>query len=74
VLRAPPGQELENRSGNMDTVTVASIVIAFLGLLCLMIGYSVRDRNYGPFLLWAGVMAMIGVVVHHILRTLQVLQ
>lgn len=55
----------------MDTITGTSIAIAFLGLLCLMIGYTARDRGYGPVLIWVGVMAMLSVIVHHILRTLQ---
>lgn len=39
----------------MDVITRTSIAIAFLGLICLMAGYSNRDRNYGPFLVWGGV-------------------
>ena len=55
----------------MDTITSTSIAIAFLGLLCLMIGYTNRDRGYGVFLLWGGVMCMLSVIVYYILRTLQ---
>lgn len=55
----------------MQTITWNSIVIAFAGLICLMAGYSVRDRNYGPLLIWGGVMVMLGVIVYYILRSVE---
>jgi hypothetical protein len=55
----------------MDVITRTSIAIAFLGLICLMVGYTSRDRNYGPFLIWGGVMCMLAVIVYNILRKLQ---
>lgn len=55
---------------SMDAVTGISVAIALLGLLCLMIGYTYRDRGFGPVLIWGGVMAMLAVIVHHILRAL----
>lgn len=51
----------------MDTLTSTSIAIAFLGLVCLMVGYTNRDRDYGPFLMWGGVMGMLAVIVYYIL-------
>lgn len=56
----------------MDPISRISIALAFLGLLTLIVGYSRRDAGYGPVLVWAGVAMMIGVVVHHVLRTLSV--
>lgn len=55
----------------MDPIASISVLIAFLGLVCLIIGYTNRDRSHGPVLVWGGVMLMLAVIVHHILRTLQ---
>lgn len=55
----------------MDPIASISIAITFAGLLCLMIGYTKRERAYGPLLIGGGVMSMLAVVVHHILRSLQ---
>jgi len=55
----------------MDPIARASIAIAFFGLLCLMAGYTKRERGYGPFLVWGGVVSMLAVIVHYILRSLQ---
>lgn len=55
----------------MDIIAQTTIVIAFIGLIALMAGFTRRDRNYGPFLMWGGVMCMLGVIVYHIVRTLQ---
>ncbi len=55
----------------MDPIARVSILIAFLGLLCLIVGYTNRDRDHGPYLIWGGVMLMLAVIVHHILRSLQ---
>ncbi len=54
----------------MDPIVRTSILITFLGLLCLAIGFTWRDRTWGPLLMWGGVMGMIGVIVHYILRAL----
>ncbi|HEY6640889.1 hypothetical protein [Povalibacter sp.] len=55
----------------MDALSRTSIVITFVGLLCLMIGFTNRDRDWGPFVMWGGVMAMIAVIVHYILRAIE---
>jgi len=54
----------------MDTIALASILIAFLGLLSLMMGYTRRHRRHGPLLIWAGVWCMLAVIVYYILRSL----
>jgi len=55
----------------VDPIARVSIIIAFAGLLCLMAGYTTRERAYGPLLIWGGVMSMLAVIVHYILRSLQ---
>lgn len=55
----------------MDPVARISILLAFLGLFSLMVGFTNRDRYHGPILIWGGVMLMLAVIVHHILRSLQ---
>lgn len=55
----------------MDPIIRTGIIITFLGLLCLIIGYTNRERSFGPLLIWAGVMGMIGVVVYYVLRMLE---
>lgn len=47
------------------------MAIAFAGLLALMVGYTSRERSHGAFLMWGGVMCMIGVIVYYIVRSLQ---
>jgi len=71
MVRCRIGETNQAGAAHMDTITSTSIAIAFLGLLCLMIGYTNRDRGYGVFLLWGGVMCMLSVIVYYILRTLQ---
>ncbi|HRP27440.1 MAG TPA: hypothetical protein PLG77_03300 [Burkholderiaceae bacterium] len=55
----------------MDDISRITIAIAFLGLLGLIVGFTTRDRSYGAYLMWAGVMCMLGVIAYHILRTVQ---
>jgi len=55
----------------MNVVAATSIAIAFAGLLCLMFGFTYRDRSYGPVLVWVGVMCMLAVIVFYILRMLR---
>lgn len=55
----------------MDAITRTSILIAFVGLLCLMVGFTNRDRGWGLLVMWGGVTGMIGVIVHYILRALE---
>ena len=64
-------QRKESSVGVMDPIIRTGIAITFLGLLCLMIGYTNRDRNFGPLLIWGGVMSMVGVIVYYILMTLK---
>ena len=54
----------------MDIAT-ASIIIVFLGLLTLIVGYTKRDARFGPFVIWVGVMMMLSVIVYYIFRTLR---
>ncbi|HNR23210.1 MAG TPA: hypothetical protein PKL49_09315 [Steroidobacteraceae bacterium] len=55
----------------MDQISRITITIAFIGLAGLIVGFTTRDRPYGTYLMWAGVMCMIGVVVYHIVKTVQ---
>ena len=55
----------------MDDLSRITIAIAFIGLLGLVFGFTTRDRPYGAYVMWAGVMCMIGVVAFHIVRTVQ---
>jgi len=55
----------------MDDISRTTITIAFIGLAGLVVGFTARERPYGAYLMWAGVMCMIGVVAYHIVRTVQ---
>ena len=55
----------------MDIIARTTIAIAFLGLIGLMIGFTNRDRPYGPYVMWGGVMCMLAVIAYHIVRTVQ---
>lgn len=55
----------------MDVVASTTLTIAFIGLLGLVVGFSCRARPYGPYVMWAGAMCMLGVIVYHIVRTVQ---
>lgn len=55
----------------MDEITRITIAIAFIGLLGLIVGFTTRDRPWGVYVMWAGVMCMLGVIAHYILRTVQ---
>jgi hypothetical protein len=39
----------------------------FAGLLLVTVGYSLRSRNYGVFLLWLGQAVLVGLILFHIL-------
>ena len=45
-----------------------SVSILFLGIVLIAVGFSLRSRGYGVFLLWIGQALMIGLIVFHILR------
>ena len=45
-----------------------TIGILFLGILLIGVGFSLRSRSYGVFLLWAGQALMVGLIVFHILK------
>jgi len=55
----------------VDQISRITITIAFIGLAGLIVGFTTRDRPYGAYLMWAGVMCMIGVVVYQIVNTVQ---
>ncbi len=55
----------------MNEVATTSIALIFAGLITLIVGYTKRDKRYGPFLIWAGVVCMLSVIVYYILRSLQ---
>ena len=55
----------------MNEITTTSIALIFAGLFTLIVGYTIRDRRFGPFLVWAGVVCMLSVIVYYILRSLQ---
>lgn len=55
----------------MDEISRVTILIAFVGLLGLIVGFTNRDRPYGAYVMWAGVMCMIGVIAYHIVKTVQ---
>ncbi|MCP5328150.1 MAG: hypothetical protein R3E75_04400 [Steroidobacteraceae bacterium] len=55
----------------MDEITRITLTIAFVGLLGLIVGFTARDRSYGPYVMWAGVMCMLGVIVYYIVNTVQ---
>ena len=45
-----------------------SVSILFLGIVLIAVGFSLRSRGYGVFLLWIGQALMVGLIVFHILR------
>ena len=45
-----------------------SIGILFLGIMLIAVGFSLRSRGYGVFLLWVGQTMLVGLIVFHILR------
>ena len=45
-----------------------SVSILFLGIVLIAVGFSLRSRSYGVFLLWIGQALMVGLIVFHILR------
>jgi len=45
-----------------------SVSILFLGIALIAVGFSLRSRGYGVFLLWTGQALMVGLIVFHILR------
>jgi hypothetical protein len=45
-----------------------TISILFLGILLIGVGFSLRSRSYGVFLLWAGQALMVGLIVFQILK------
>jgi hypothetical protein len=45
-----------------------SVSILFVGIVLIAVGFSLRSRGYGVFLLWIGQALMVGLIVFHILR------
>lgn len=41
-----------------------------MGLFLLGMGFSLRETDYGVFMLWAGVMAVFAVIVFNILQAI----
>ena len=51
----------------------SGILLVFLGLFILIVGFVNRQRNWGPLVIWIGVMTMIGVFVFRVLAKLHML-
>jgi hypothetical protein len=45
-----------------------SVSILFLGIMLIAVGFSLRSRGYGVFMLWVGQTLMVGLIVFDILR------
>lgn len=56
---------------NLLDVSSGPFVAAFLLLMLLIgVGYTRRRTGVGLFMLWAGVVAMLGMIISQILRAL----
>lgn len=49
-----------------------TIAALFLGLLMIVVGYTLRSRNYGVFILWLGQALIVGLILFHILKAVAV--
>lgn len=45
-----------------------TILTLFLGVLLIVVGYTLRSRNLGVLLLWLGQITVIGLILFHILK------
>jgi hypothetical protein len=53
----------------MDYTTYwPTIAALFLGLTMIVVGYTLRSRSYGVFILWLGQALIVGLVLFHILK------
>jgi len=50
------------------TIYLPTIAALFLGLLLIVVGYTLRSRSYGVFTLWLGQALIVALVLFHILR------
>jgi len=56
---------------NMNLASFWPTVGAFtVGLVLLGMGFSLREKDYGVFMLWAGVMAVFALIVYNILQAI----
>ncbi|WP_158592149.1 DUF5993 family protein [Noviherbaspirillum sedimenti] len=46
------------------------VLLVFIGLFLLTIGFINRDKKASPFILWIGIMCMMAVLVYHIVDKL----
>lgn len=53
----------------MDYTTYwPTIAALFLGLLLIVVGYTLRSKGYGVFTLWLGQALIVGLILVHILK------
>ena len=53
----------------MDYMTYWPTISAlFLGILLIVVGYSLRSRGYGVFILWLGQLTVVGLILVHIIK------
>jgi hypothetical protein len=53
----------------MDYMTYwPTIVALFLGILLIVVGYTLRSRSYGVFILWLGQLTVVGLILLHIIK------
>lgn len=56
--------------GDMGLIDTTGVMMVFAGLLALVLGYTLRQRPFGPVLTAAGVATMIAVIVVYVFRAL----
>lgn len=53
----------------MDYMTYwPTIAALFLGILLIVVGYTLRSRGYGVFILWLGQLTVVGLILVHIIK------
>lgn len=69
VRRSPAGSTVTWERGLMGyTIYWPTIAGLFLGVLLIAVGYSLRSRSLGVFLLWLGQAGIVAVILVHIVR------
>ena len=56
--------------GDMGLIDMTGVMMVFAGLLALVLGYTLRQRPFGPVLTAVGVATMIAVIVVYVFRAL----
>lgn len=54
----------------MKTPLAFDVILVFIGVFILIVGFINRDKKWGPFVLWIGLVSMLGVGVYHVFETL----